>query len=204
LHPFGCGTHDRSPPAFPHRWHDEFRLPQASRLLQSSNIRSLPSLRATGPKATCPRRERLPWGSTCPLHDVTTGCPLTRERPRSRWRSVLGVPPALDGLLHLVAGGLVSSHSRVQGSPFRGLPSPRSRVWFPRPLPSGRYLCASYRRTGVRSAPRPDFKALLPAMSPLARAGGLDRLEPRSPLGISPPPGVCLLTVETPSRLFRP
>jgi hypothetical protein len=51
-----------------------------------------------------------------------------RGAPSSTLRSVLGVPPALDGLLHHMSRGFVSPHNHVQGSPFRGSSTPQSRT----------------------------------------------------------------------------
>jgi hypothetical protein len=65
--------------------------------------------------------DRAPSGVSCSLFATSVrGVHLSRGAPSSTLRSVLGVPPALDGLLRHVPCGLVPSHSHVQGLPSRG------------------------------------------------------------------------------------
>jgi hypothetical protein len=90
------------------------------------------------------RRKRLPWGSDGPSsRRQPAGATCRRKRPRLLLRSVLGVPPALDGLLPDRSCGFVSPRSRVQGS-----------------LPSG--VCSSA-RSRAGSSPADALGSLPPA-----------------------------------------
>lgn len=64
------------------------------------------------------------WSFRCPSSRHQLRASTCRaENPNSTLRSVPGVPPAFNGLLRSRSHRLVSSRSRVQGSPFRGLTS---------------------------------------------------------------------------------
>jgi hypothetical protein len=135
-------------------------LTQASRLLQRTHPRT--AARCFPTRKPVHAKRRLPWSSRSLFTTQTSGVHVVCRRPSPTLRSVLGVPPALDGLLHHRPRGLVSSHSRVQGFPFRVFPSQRSRTGSLRPRALLPFL---HRRPAVACAKRPclDFKALLPA-----------------------------------------
>ena len=81
------------------------------------------------------RRSFLPWIS-CLHRDIHSPGPLCIEFPTARYRSVLSVPPALDGLLPKELLGLISSRSHVRGSPYKGFPCCQAMPSLRRPLPS--------------------------------------------------------------------
>lgn len=97
-------------------------------------------------------RERLPWGSRCPLRG------MNRRTSRSEFPgsppSALGVSHALDGFLRIRSRGFVSPHCHVQGSSLQGfLPrvQPRSpRRWN---VPSRRWRASA--AAGCPTAPLP-------------------------------------------------
>ena len=158
--PFPTGRVDRSPPAVPHH----FRNGLSSHRLHvffREHIRELPLV------ASQPESRSAPNDASHGVRD-----PSSRQKPAvsteragfplPTLRSVLGVPPALDGLLHHRPRGLVSSHSRVQGFPFRVFPSQRSRTGSLRPRALLSFL---HCHPAVACAKRRclDFKALLSA-----------------------------------------
>ena len=110
---------DHRPPAFSRRVH-----PLANaRPLQRTAACCLP-LRTT-PKPPCDgpgSAERAPHlGFRALFATSAGGVHSASGDPSPGLRSVLGVSHALDGLRHHRPCRLVSSRSRVQGSPFRGL-----------------------------------------------------------------------------------
>jgi len=153
----------RSPAAVPPSLARWVQLPQASRLLQRTTLEDCPrglrirgsSVHARAPPVgfRSPSSRRQPAAATC-----------TRV-PTPTLRSVLGVPPALDGFIRCRPCGFVSPHSRVQGFPSRELLLQRSRPGFPRPLPSCRCSSPSSRLPGAGRA-RPRLQGLHPRWSP--------------------------------------
>jgi hypothetical protein len=135
--------------------------------------------------------------STCGVH-------LPRRAPNSTLRSVLGVPPALDGLLHHRPRGFVSSHSHVQGTPFRGLATPQSRARFPRPLPSCRFNHRACLSEEWLQHDALGSRALLPTVSATTSDRRLTLPERHAPLGFSSPPGTLIRAMAAPSRFLRP
>lgn len=99
----------------PRRLTVEFILPRAGALfrVRVSLRPALPPSPSTETDDSC---ERDPPGVPCSLFATSTrSVHLSRRAPSSTLRSVLGVPPAHDGLLRCVPCGLVPSHSHVQG-----------------------------------------------------------------------------------------
>jgi hypothetical protein len=114
-----------SPVAFTRRVHPPTNLPP----LQSTAIRCLLPITSSRPATACDVESASHGVRMGPLRDINRPEPLLQRAPRSLLRSVLGVPPALDGLLPARSCGFVSPRSRVQGSRPSGVPaSPRSRV----------------------------------------------------------------------------
>jgi len=72
------------------------------------------------PKSSASTRQAPSGVSSSLFATSVRGVHLPRGAPSSTLRSVLGVPPALDGLLRHVPCGLVPSRSHVQGLPSRG------------------------------------------------------------------------------------
>jgi hypothetical protein len=100
------------------------------------------------------------WSFRCPSSRHQLGASTCRaENPNSTLRSVHGVPPAFNGLLHSRPHGLVSSRSRVQGSPFRGLTSDAE------PCRVILDLCPLAVRDATRR-PKPSCFASRPRLSP--------------------------------------
>jgi hypothetical protein len=185
--PFRTRRVGRSPTAVPHRWHDEFSSHRL-RAFFREHVRGLPPLASRPESRSAHDDASHGVGPPSSRHQpaVSTRC---AELPGSTLRSVLGVPPALDGLLHHRPCGFVSPHSRVQGSPFRGFPFQRSRTRFPWP-----------RALVPLNAPRLWFDPGQQDMPPTSRlcsprksgnvSERLDSLTSRAPLGFSPSPGV--------------
>jgi hypothetical protein len=109
------------------------RRPVSSPVSLRKRVHPLLSLASSSecePLRTCPPHgceERLPWGLV-PNRDINRGDPLASGDPNPALRSALGVSHALDGFLSPRPRGLVSSHSHVRDSPFRGLFPPPSRT----------------------------------------------------------------------------
>jgi hypothetical protein len=112
-----------------------FRLPFTDEFLRRYILpRALLPLQSTG----APHPPRAPRGHPRSLRAPSMGfLPSSRRQPAASTsaaaskpplRSVLGVPPALDGLLRHRPCRFVSPRSRVQGSPFRGSFLRRSRT----------------------------------------------------------------------------
>jgi hypothetical protein len=146
-----------------------FILPRADRPLQS-------------PFSLCPVPLSIPTDRSRPnpIEGSLTGVPrslfaasargvhLSRGDPSSTLRSALGVPPALDGLLHHVPCGFVSPHNHVQGSPFRGSTTSRSRTGFS-PAPA----LLPFRRPHLRPRSRRHVRLRLQGFAPRDEYDGL-------------------------------
>jgi hypothetical protein len=161
-----------APPDVPRRFSGRVHAPSSQPPLQSATTRHLPP-EAFGPSGDdLGRRKRLPWGSDGPSsRRQPAGATCRRERPLSLLRSVLGVPPALDGLLPDWPCGFVSPRSRVQGSRLPGACPSRGAV----PAFTGRCLLAvATCRPAVSRARRPttSSEALLPASSAVTGIDG--------------------------------
>jgi len=118
----GVSTVDPKPvlSTVPRRLTVEFILPRAGALFRDRySLRpALPPSSSTEIDHSC---DWDPPGVPCSLFATSTrSVHLSRRAPSSTLRSVLGVPPAHDGLLRCVPYGLIPSHSHVQGSLFRG------------------------------------------------------------------------------------
>jgi hypothetical protein len=137
----------RSPAAVPPSLARWVQLPQASRLLQRTTPEDCP--RGLGIRRSSGRTRAPPVGFRGPSSRHQLAAATCTQDPTPALWSVLGVPPALDGFIRCRPCGFVSPHSRVQGSPFRGLLLQRSRTGFPRPLPSCRCSCPSSRLPGA-------------------------------------------------------
>lgn len=160
-----CPAFLRRPPTVASRVHSPSSLSVPFRVRPTCG----PPRSASGPEALRPlfRRssKRLPWGYREPSsrhqQSESTRCAAI---PSSALRSVPGVPPTLDGLLLRLPRGLVSSRNHVQGSPFRGLATPRSRSRVS-PVRALSPLVRRDLRLPAPTAPALDLRALLPATS---------------------------------------
>jgi len=179
---------------------DGFILPRA--LPSSSERRALAVCPPSRPAAFRPPavRERLPWGFVS-LFAVSPAASTITRRSHSTLCSVLGVPPALDGLRHHWIRGFVAPRNHVQGSPFRGLSLSWSRAGFHRPpaLVSIRAVPPAVSRA---SRPARRLQGLAPHVSAVTNLNGEIPVRSAPLLGF-PPPGPRSRTVATPSRRFR-
>ena len=141
-----------------------FILLRAERPLQSS-FSQLSALRLEHTTSRPLKTESASGGSAFPHRGISLWCPLARRAPSSSLRSVLGVPPALDGLLHHMHCGFVSPHNHVQGFPFRELITSQSSTGFPRPMPSCRSCHHACQSEDDSSTTTRSSRALLPTMS---------------------------------------
>jgi hypothetical protein len=115
-------------PAVPRRLTVGFILPRAERPLQSPFSQLLASVFRASDRSRSPEMEAPQGVSRSLIAATACGVHLSRRAPSSTLRSVLGVPPALDGFLHHMPCGSVSPHNHVQGFPFRGLATSQSRT----------------------------------------------------------------------------
>jgi hypothetical protein len=181
---------DQFPSTVPRRLKVGFILPRAERPLQSS-FSLLSSLsRSTDPEGSIDSRRAPRWVASSLIATWARGVHSVRGAPNSSLRSVLGVSHALDGLLRHVLCGLVSSHSHVQGFPFRDSTETQSRAEFSPAVALLPFPPTPLQPESCASAMVPGFKALLPASRATVSDGRLDPSERRVPLGISPPPGL--------------
>jgi hypothetical protein len=138
------------------------------------------------------------WPSSRHQPAVSTHC---TGFPHPTLRFVLGVPPALDDLLHHRPCEFVSPHSRVQGFPFRGFPlTKQSRV-------SSVDALMPLTRTPpglTRSTYEPRLQGFAPRESPSTTAGRKAYEGPVPLLGFHSPRVFTRHAVRTPSRSFRP
>jgi hypothetical protein len=129
---------------------------------------------------------------------VSTQC---ARFPHPTLRSVLGVPPAHNGLLHHRPCGFVSPHSRVQGFPFRGFPL-TEQSWV---SPANALMPLNRTRPGLtRSSHDPRLQGLTHRESPLTTASRKAYEGPVPLLGFLSPRVLPRHTVRTLSRPFRP
>jgi len=153
----------RIPLTVPRRLTVGFILPRAETSSSESVQPAVVSLtRHPVPKDRPARGEHLEGSPGSLFATSTRSVHSMQGAPSSSLRSVLGVPPALDGLLHHRPCGFVSPHSHVQGFPFRVFPFRRSRTGLLRP----RALMPFLHRDPTVTCARPrclDSKALLPA-----------------------------------------
>jgi hypothetical protein len=195
-----------SPTAVPRRFYTagSSSLEPASPSERGDALPAFDHLGPSGDSLWC--RKRLPWGSDGPSsRHQPAGATYRRERPLSLLRSVLGVPPALDGLLPDRPCGFVSPRSRVQGSRPSGVSSSsRSSTGFSRPMPSCRCsqrLCgcprqdADHRLQGL--APRDEYgdvgqRVRLPDAPFPSRASSSSGCSLSTPRQLSPPPPTVL------------
>jgi hypothetical protein len=122
-------------------------------------------------------------GFAVPPGDFTSWRPCDGP-PSSRRLSVLGVSHALDGFRRLPAGGSISPHCHLQGSPFRGLFLARSRAASSATsLPSRRWRrSAAGFYTGATSC-RLALRALFRDANPSSTRWRLAHAPTRSPPG---------------------
>jgi hypothetical protein len=167
-------------PTSPVAFQDGFILPRASLPFRARRratcLRNPPTVwrRSSAPEAP-------PMGFGWALFATSASrSHLPQGANHSLLRSVLGVPPALDGLLPDQPCGFVPPRSRVQGSRLPGACPSHGAV----PAFTGRCLLAvATCRPAVSRARRPttSSEALLPASSAVTEIDGLDRPLLRSP-----------------------
>jgi len=165
-----------------------------------------------------PSSEYVPFG-TCPTSAETSTGHLPgfsshsrQEYSESTYRRAsqprlcfaLSVSHALDDLLLRIPRGLVSSHSHVRDSLFRGFPRCQAALPHRQAVLSCRLqISPTGELPHQRQLHLRRLQSVSPGSDPLRPTGGLDLRTTRSPLGLSTPSGFRPSTLATPSRLLR-
>jgi len=152
---------------------------------------------------TCLARVPSTSQGSIPLRDNSNWSPPTASF-HTRLSFALSVSHALDDLLLQMPCGLISSHSHVRDSHFRGFPRCQADLPHRQALLSCRSLSLpTSELPHQRQRPPLRLQSFDPGSDPLRPTGGLDLLTTRSPLGLSTPSGSSPSTLGAPSRPLR-